>query len=71
MKCDPFLHTADLQCFFCVCVCLHVRLSGGLSAVSQEDPEEKICFLQSLKSVGTVEESNYPLSLIRVVQFFI
>lgn len=53
-------------------MCVHVWLSGGgLSAVSQEDPEEKNRFLQSLKSVGSVEESNYPSSLIRVVQNFV
>lgn len=44
-----------------------LKWGGGLSAVSQEDPEEKNRFLQSLKSVGGVEESNYPSSLIRVV----
>ncbi len=53
----------------CACVC--VWLTGGLSAESQEDPEEKNGFLLSLKSGESVEESNYPLSLIRVVQKFV
>lgn len=57
--------------FMCVHVWLSVCVGGGLSAVSQEDPEEKNRFLQSLKSVGSVEESNYPSSLIRVVQNFV
>lgn len=58
-----------LICSVALYVC--VWLSGGLSAVSQEDPEEKNSFLLSLKSGASVEESNYPLSLIRVVQNFV
>lgn len=52
-------------------MCACVVKWGGLSAVSQEDPEEKNRFLQSMKSVGSVEESNYSSRLIRVVQNFV